>query len=129
MNGSRLRLSPALVISCIALLFALGGTGYAMTSPTVLRGGAAAAGTPKTVTVTATSVMDSASSHSAAAACPLKYHIVGGGFRYNLAGAPPAPIAIQYSGPLMANEWDVYGFEDSAYAGNWEVVAYAICSK
>jgi hypothetical protein len=81
------------------------------------------------VIVSESSAYDSSGSHSVAAECPGGKQVLGGGFRFNT-DSTPANIAVQYSGPLGSDsEWDVYAFEDSPYAGNWGVIAWAICAK
>jgi len=119
----KVRPSPGLVVACLALLVALGGTSWAATNRLQST-------SPKGwVIVSKASVMDSASSHSVTANCPSGKEVLGGGFRQNNSGLP-APIVVQYSGPLgSSREWDVYGYEDSPYGGNWQVIAWAICAK
>ena len=120
----RLRPSPSLVVSCVALLVALGGTGYAVTGPT-----AVGAKIPKYQIVEASSSNDSSGAHSASAACPEKTRVVGGGFRFNSDGVGNH-IQVQYARPFQFNNtFGVYAYEDEAYADNWHVIAVAVCLK
>jgi hypothetical protein len=126
---NKLRPSPALVIACLALLVALGGTGYAVTGPAAPAGSKAARALGGYELVTATSSYDSSPSHSASAVCPGQKVVVGGGFRFD-ADSNPNTIQVQYARPFnFSNSYDVYGYEDSPYAGSWQVIAVAICMK
>jgi hypothetical protein len=82
--------------------------------------------------VTETSVNDSAESKSVIATCPTGKEAIGGGVRIN----SPATVNVLplVSAPVVSATnarvgWEGGGREYAAEAGNWQVVAYAICAE
>jgi hypothetical protein len=88
--------------------------------------------------VSATSSLDSNSYKSQAVTCPAGKTAISGGSS-NAAASQPAPLAVVVSQPAKngigasAGEtpdgWFVAMNEESAFAPNWNVTAYAVCAK
>jgi hypothetical protein len=82
--------------------------------------------------VTETSVNDSETEKSVTATCPAGKEAIGGGARIN--SPTSVNVAVGGSYPLVnANNsrvgWVASGHETPTEAGNWQVVAYAICAE
>lgn len=82
--------------------------------------------------VTETSANDSETEKSVTALCPPGKEAIGGGARIN----SPASVSVAVSGtyPLVAANngrvgWIGTGHETPIEAGNWQVVAYAVCAE
>jgi hypothetical protein len=82
--------------------------------------------------VTETSVNDSETEKSVTALCPVGKEAIGGGARINSAAS--VSVAINGSYPLVTATnsragWIATGHETPTEAGNWQVVAYAVCAE
>lgn len=82
--------------------------------------------------VTETSVNDSAETKSVTATCPTGKEVLGGGVKIN----SPAAVTVlpSESAPVVSATnarvgWVAGGREYTPEAGNWQVVAYAICAE
>lgn len=82
--------------------------------------------------VTETSVNDSETSKSVTATCPTNKQAIGGGVRINAPATVnvlPSESAPVTSATNVRVGWIAGGREFAAEAGNWQVVAYAICAE
>jgi hypothetical protein len=82
--------------------------------------------------VTETSVNDSETSKSVTASCPTGKQAIGGGVRINspaTVNVLPSESAPVTSAANVRVGWVAGGHEYAAEAGNWQVVAYAICAE
>ncbi len=82
--------------------------------------------------VTETSVNDSETAKSVTAACPTGKQAIGGGARINspaTVNVLPSESAPVTSATNVRTGWVAGGREFAAEAGNWQVVAYAICAE
>jgi hypothetical protein len=85
--------------------------------------------------VTATSVVDSATTKSATASCAAGQRALGGGgiATFVAGGGTPADLALVGSQPTVdgsgnPNGWIVTANETDAIAGTWSVTAVALCA-
>ncbi|HET6998853.1 MAG TPA: hypothetical protein VFI03_09705 [Solirubrobacterales bacterium] len=82
--------------------------------------------------VTETSVNDSETSKSVTATCPTNKQAIGGGVRINspaTVNVVPSESAPVTSATNVRVGWIAGGREFAAEAGNWQVVAYAVCAE
>lgn len=82
--------------------------------------------------VTETSINDSETTKSATATCPTGKQAIGGGVRINspaTVNVLPSESAPVVSATNVRVGWIAGGREFAAEAGNWQVVAYAICAE
>ena len=82
--------------------------------------------------VTETSVNDSETEKTVTASCPPGKEAIGGGARIN--SPSTVKVAINGSYPAVASNnartgWIASGRETPEEAGNWQVVAYAVCAE
>lgn len=82
--------------------------------------------------VTETSVNDSEDEKSITATCPAGKEAIGGGARINSPSS--VKVAINGSYPAVASNnartgWIASGRETPEEAGNWQIVAYAVCAE
>lgn len=82
--------------------------------------------------VTETSVNDSETEKTVTASCPAGKEAIGGGARIN--SPSTVKVAINGSYPAVASNnartgWIASGRETPEEAGNWQVVAYAVCAE
>lgn len=82
--------------------------------------------------VTETSVNDSETEKTVTANCPAGKEAIGGGARIN--SPSTVKVAINGSYPAVASNnsrtgWIASGRETPEEAGNWQVVAYAVCAE
>jgi hypothetical protein len=88
------------------------------------------------VRVTATSVVNSATTKTATAACAAGQRSLGGGgvVTFVAGGGAPADLALYRSEPTVdgsgnPNGWIAGGNETDAVAGTWSVTAVALCAS
>jgi hypothetical protein len=124
----RTRPSPALAVACVTLLVVLSGTSYAVTRPT---GPTTLAELKGYEIKTFTGAHNSTASRTLAVTCSTGKKVVGGGFNIQADNLTGNNIRVVYSIPKQStqNQWEVYAVEDAPYAGNWHVIAYAVCLK
>jgi hypothetical protein len=73
------------------------------------------------------SASNSSSFRSVVAQCPAGKSVVGGGgLVSNLATGGPALAGSRSEG---SDGWIAYAIETAAYAGNWDLTAYAVCAR
>lgn len=82
--------------------------------------------------VTETSVNDSETEKSVTASCPAGKEAIAGGARINSPAS--VEVAINGSYPVVASNnartgWIASARETTAEAGNWQIVAYAVCAE
>jgi hypothetical protein len=78
------------------------------------------------VMVLKSSLSNSSSTRAVLAQCPAGKSVIGGGALVsNLATGGPA---VAGSRPEGTDGWYAFAFETGAYAGNWDLSAYAICA-
>lgn len=82
--------------------------------------------------VTETSVNDSETEKSVIAACPTGKEAIGGGAKINSPVAVNVGVSGSYPEVAVNNArtgWIATGHETPTEAGNWQVVAYAVCAE
>lgn len=82
--------------------------------------------------VTETSVNDSETEKSVTATCPAGKEVIGGGARINSPSSVNVAVSASYPLITASNSragWIASGHETPTEAGNWQVVAYAVCAE
>lgn len=120
--------SPALAVASVAVVLALGGTGYAA--------GSQSPRAARFVALSKDSASDATPNKQIILRCPKGQMAVGGGahLHYSTPAGAPVPLAIAQSRPnpdesKHPNAWVAAANATSAYSGNWSVEVHVICAR
>jgi hypothetical protein len=81
---------------------------------------------------TVTSANDTETEKSVTATCPVGKEVIGGGARINAPASVNVAVSASYPLVTASNSragWIATGHETPTEAGNWQVVAYAVCAE